>query len=117
VIGSVGGPICPHLTAAALSNDPVTRMKHVMVSSVAFLYPLHNWGKPLNPILGETYQAYLPNGSMVYMEQVCHHPPVSFINFVGPNELFCFSGYSDFTVKASLNSINLEVGGTKQVSF
>jgi hypothetical protein len=44
-----------YLNAAALTNDPVERMKLVMTATIAFLYPTHMFEKPLNPILGETY--------------------------------------------------------------
>jgi hypothetical protein len=117
IYGSVAGPMAPHLTAAAMASDPVERMKHVITSTIAFLYPCHSWGKPLNPILGETYQAYLPDGSLVSVEQVSHHPPVSYIIVDGPNGLYRFSGYSDIAIKAWMNSITLEVTGKKVVSF
>jgi hypothetical protein len=32
--------------------------------------------KPFNPILGETYQAFI-DGCPVYGEQISHHPPIS----------------------------------------
>jgi hypothetical protein len=32
--------------------------------------------KPFNPILGETFQAYLKGIPIVY-EQISHHPPIS----------------------------------------
>jgi hypothetical protein len=92
-------------------------MKFVMTASIAFLYPCHHWGKPLNPILGETYQGLLPDGSKICMEQICHHPPISYINVTGPNGIFTFSGYSIFAIKAYLNSIILEVKGHKKISF
>ena len=46
-----------YLNAAGMATDPVERMKFVMTASIAFLYPCHTWDKPLNPILGETFQA------------------------------------------------------------
>jgi len=45
-------PSC--LMAAAEATDPVERLKHVMVTSLSFVYSTHTWDKPLNPILGET---------------------------------------------------------------
>jgi hypothetical protein len=51
----VGGPITPFLNAAALTTDPLKRMKYVIVSSFAFIHYCHKWIKPLNPIIGETY--------------------------------------------------------------
>ena len=38
--------------------------------------------KPFNPILGETYQGFL-NGCPIFMEQVSHHPAISYLYFVG----------------------------------
>lgn len=45
-----------YLTKAALTSDPIERMKFVMTQSLSFIYPTHTFDKPLNPILGETYQ-------------------------------------------------------------
>jgi hypothetical protein len=92
-------------------------MKLVMTSTIALLYPCHNFEKPLNPVLGETFQAYNPDGSFVYMEQVMHHPPISYFCMDGPNGSYSLSGYSNFAVKMSFNSITLEVGGFRQIKF
>ena len=56
------------LNAAALAKDPVERMKYVMIASIAYIGKCHHWDKPLNPILGETFQGYLPDGGEVFME-------------------------------------------------
>ena len=56
------------LTRAALSTDPIERMKFVMTTSLSFLQPCHVFEKPLNPILGETMQGKLADGSSIYME-------------------------------------------------
>lgn len=47
-----------YLNHAALSKDPLERFKFVMVASIAFFYYEKIWDKPLNPILGETYEAF-----------------------------------------------------------
>ena len=36
-----------------------------------------NQQKPFNPIIGETFQGFL-NGNPVYLEQISHHPPISY---------------------------------------
>lgn len=95
----------------------VLRMKHVMTSSISFLYPCHSFDKPLNPILGETYQATLQDGSMLYVEQVSHHPPISYMLLEGPNGIYRFYGYSSFDVKAHMNSIDLKIAGWKRCDF
>jgi hypothetical protein len=59
-------------------------MKHVIVGSISYIYPCHTFEKPLNPILGETYQACLPDGTNIYVEQICHKPPISYVLVDGP---------------------------------
>ena len=56
--------------------------------------PTHHWNKPLNPILGETYQARSPDGSRYYLEQVSHRPPVAYFVHYGPQDIFRFSSYA-----------------------
>jgi hypothetical protein len=106
-----------YFNAAALSTDPIERLKHVMCASVSYLFPCHTWNKPLNPVLGETYQGTLLDETNVYLEQISHHPPISFILVEGPDQIYRFSGYSNFSVKASLNSINLDVQGFRTITF
>ena len=55
---------------------------------------------------------------MIYLEQVCHKPPISFVLFEGPEFApYRWSGYTSLSVKAYFNSINLEVGGYKLIEF
>lgn len=56
LVASIGCVGPAYLNASALTKDPIERMKYVMVASVAFIGNLHTFDKPLNPILGETYQ-------------------------------------------------------------
>lgn len=106
-----------YLTAAAYSKDPIERMKYVIVISLSYIYKAHFFDKPLNPILGETYQARLDDGSEIFLEQVCHHPPISYYLQCGPNNCYRYSAYSSFSPKAHMNSIDLNVVGTKKVEF
>lgn len=103
--------------AAGKATDPVERMKHVMLTNICYMYPCHNWGKPLNPILGETYQDRLKDGCHVYMEQVSHHPPISYMSLEGPDGLYSFQAYTEIAVRLRLNSIYLDVDGEKCVTF
>ena len=63
---SIHTPI--YLMAAALNPDPVEKMKHTMLTSLTYIYPTHTFDKPLNPILGETVQGTLDDGTQVYLE-------------------------------------------------
>lgn len=47
-------------------------------------HAFENWRKPFNPILGETWQASLSDGTTMFMEQISHHPPVSAFHMEGP---------------------------------
>ena len=75
--GAIHSPL--YLTAAASNADPVERMKFIMTNSLSYVQPTHVFDKPLNPILGETYQAQMQDGSQIYFEQICHHPPISYM--------------------------------------
>jgi hypothetical protein len=55
LIALIGGVHPIFLNAAAMTDDPIERLKLVMCASVALVYPTHQFEKPLNPILGETY--------------------------------------------------------------
>jgi len=68
IIGKVPDSKAMYFNAAAASNDPLERMKHVITASYAYLYPCHMWDKPLSPILGETYQASLEDGTQIFTE-------------------------------------------------
>ena len=49
---------------------------------------------PFNPILGETYQVKKPNGTQLFLEQTCHHPPTSHYIIIGPDEKYRIFGYA-----------------------
>lgn len=66
-----------YLTAAARTDDPILRMKHVAAFVVSGLHCMETLGKPFNPILGSTYHAVLDDGVPCYVEQTSHHPPVT----------------------------------------
>ena len=77
-----------YFSAAGYATDPVERMKFVMIGSIAALHPTHHFDKPLNPVLGETFQAKLIDGTEVFLEQTCHHPPISSILVDGPENIY-----------------------------
>ncbi|GIL82684.1 hypothetical protein Vretimale_8263 [Volvox reticuliferus] len=88
-----------YLADASQSSDPVERMKLVTTWFVAGLHhAFENWRKPFNPILGETWQATLSDGTTMFMEQISHHPPVSAFHMEGPGGSYRFLGLSQPTV-------------------
>jgi hypothetical protein len=60
--------------------------------SPGFHHAFARWAKPFNPILGETWEAALPDGSRIYLEQISHHPPISAFQLQGPDGLYSFAG-------------------------
>lgn len=69
---------------------------------------LHNTcylGKPFNPILGETYQARFPDGTMVYCEQSSHHPPVTAWQVLGPGGAYRMYGWGEWMASFRGNSV------------
>ena len=65
------------LTKAYHCADPIERMKYVVAFAISGIHcspDLCRSKAPFNPIVGETYQARIPDGSMLYMEQTLHVP-------------------------------------------
>lgn len=61
---------------------------------------------PFNPILGETYQVNKSNGTQLYLEQTCHHPPTSHYVIIGPKESYKIFGYAIVIIKFFLKWLN-----------
>lgn len=70
-----------YLEKASLTADPLEQFK----LAVAFYFSMLHLGveqqKPFNPIIGETYQALL-GGTHVDLEQISHHPPISYLHVI-----------------------------------
>jgi len=92
-------------------------MKAVIASSIAFLWRNHSFEKPLNPVLGETYQAKCIDGADLYMEQTCHHPPRSHTYIQGPDNRYIVHGWNEYSVKAYMNSAVCTPRGHKTFIF
>jgi hypothetical protein len=71
------------LNRAADATDPLERMKLVLAFTVAGMHHSVGQLKPFNPILGETFQTLLNDGTEVCCEHTSHHPPISNFQFTG----------------------------------
>lgn len=103
------------MNRAAMETDPVERFKLVIACFVATPYYLNMFLKPLNPILGETLQATLIDGTQIYAEQISHHPPISYFLIVGPKDSYKFSGLYDFDISPGLNSLTMKNKGKRRI--
>ena len=57
-----------YLNRASMIEDRIERMRLLMSASVSYFYNEKIWEKPLNPLLGETYQARGQDGAFIFME-------------------------------------------------
>jgi len=105
------------MNAAALTEDPLERIKLLITAAVSHMEPCNTFEKPLNPVLGETYHAYMEDGTQIYCEQTCHHPPISHISIYGPDNLYEFSMHTGYSAKAGWNSVTVDVTGSKYIKF
>ena len=101
------------LNKAASIEDPLERMKLLMAHNLSFFYKEKIFEKPLNPILGETYQARGQDGSWIYLEQVSHHPPVT--GFISEHPLYKYTGAMEWSIRAGLQSATIEYVGERSV--
>jgi len=54
------------MNAAALTEDPIERIKLLITASVSHMEPCNTFEKPLNPVMGETYHAYMEDSTQIY---------------------------------------------------
>lgn len=116
----LGDPLVfPNLMMKAVhAKNPVERLKWVVTYFVAGYHRAFlTWSKPFNPILGETWQASLSDGTCVYMEQISHHPPVSAFQIIGPRHCFYFHGHAQPSVTYKTNAITSYAHGERQLEF
>jgi hypothetical protein len=91
MVNAIGTMACTapyYMTASALRVDPVERMKFLIAGQISYQYPCHKFAKPLNPILGETFAGQLDDGTEIFCEQTSHHPPITSVHMVGPENLY-----------------------------
>ena len=106
-----------YMNLAYESNNSLEQMKYTIVACISSWYKSNVFLKPLNPILGETYEMIWEDGSHEYIEQTSHHPPCSNFILFGPNNLYIYSGYLNYTTHAYLNSLKLTNVGKRYVKF
>ncbi|TDH71347.1 hypothetical protein CCR75_003514 [Bremia lactucae] len=71
------------LNVAATQDNVLERFKYVLTFAVAGLHHSIGQLKPFNPIVGETFQSTLNDGTDVSCEHTSHHPPISNFQFTG----------------------------------
>ena len=99
----------PHfITKACDIEDPLERFKHVIATPIAAMHLCTGQLKPFNPILGETLEAELADGSKLYCEHISHHPPITCMSMEDVNGRYSYNGSVECT--ASLGANHLKAG-------
>jgi hypothetical protein len=106
-----------YLNLAYISGDYLERLKLVIVATLSSWYKSSVMLKPLNPVLGETYEMIWEDGSHEYVEQTCHHPPTSNFYILGPKKNWIYCGYFSFSSSAFINSVKLRNNGKRYIKF
>lgn len=107
------------LEKAAASEDPVQRLQWVTTFLISALYinleECQSRG-PLNPVLGETYTGVKSNGTTIFCEQTCHHPPISNWQIYGKG--FVYNGHGMLAAGlAGPNSLKASRKGANRITF
>ena len=89
-------------------------MKHAIILMISMGTIGLSLQKPFNPILGETYQAYIDN-CPVYMEQIEHHPAITTVYFIGRGYKIHGSVIPNISIR--LNSVKCYSEAPLKISF
>lgn len=106
-----------YLTNAANSRDKIDRFKQVIAFAISGIYCASQQLKPFSAILGETFQGHFDDGTQVYVEHVCHHPPIAEYYIVGPNSSYTMHAYHQFRINMSANTLVGQQDGPNTVEF
>ena len=107
----------PYYMYLAQNKDVVERLKYTIVATLSPFFCSSFFLKPLNPVLGETFEGYFGDGTQFYVEQSSHHPPVSHYEVYGPNKSYYYCGYSQFSSSAGLNTLYVNNKGKRYMKF
>ena len=86
--------------AAAAADEPHERVKYVLGWVIAAMPHAISQYKPFNPLLGETYQATLADGTTIDCEHTSHHPPIT--NYYVKSHLF--KVYGSLTINGEIHA-------------
>ena len=90
---------------AGKSTDPLESFKQVIIFSLSNLHFSASQLKPFNPLLGETLQMKMYDGSKIYMEHTSHHPCVSNFYIKDVDGDYSISGYYDMQPEGTMKML------------
>lgn len=107
----------PYYMNMTHGEDIVERLKLTITATISSFAYSGYFLKPMNPVIGETYESVFSDGSKYYAEQTSHHPPVTSYELIGPNKSYYYSGYSQYSSTAWLNSFSVTNKGKRYMQF
>ena len=93
------------IKVAAETDDDLESLKYIICFGLSALFRSSQQLKPLNPMLGETYQCQLQDGTKIYLEHTCHTPPTSHFYVLGADNLYTISGYFDMGMGGTMKAL------------
>jgi hypothetical protein len=102
---------------AAQSTSIIDRFKYAVWYFISGMQVCTGQLKPFNPILGETMQAKIPDGSNVYWEHISHHPPITTYSLEDVDKEYLVWGSSEFTANLGGNSMKAGQEGNNYIKF
>lgn len=106
-----------YLNLASQTPDPLERFKYVVVATISCFHKSSHFLKPMNPVLGETYEMLWEDGSKIFLEQTFHHPPISHFYMIGPKNNYKYYGFCNFGAGAGFNSVKVNNKGKRYIEF
>lgn len=109
------GPI--YLRKAADAQDSSERMRMIMTFVMSGLHNGAQQLKPFNPIIGETYNAFWPDGTAITIEHTSHHPPISHFFVEDSQKKYKIHGYYEYKAKLKGNIVIGKQAGPSVIEF
>eukprot|EP00826_Nyctotherus_ovalis_P045740 TRINITY_DN5091_c0_g2_i1.p1 TRINITY_DN5091_c0_g2~~TRINITY_DN5091_c0_g2_i1.p1 ORF type:complete len:501 (-),score=132.62 TRINITY_DN5091_c0_g2_i1:126-1628(-) len=106
-----------YLSAAARTGDKVEKMKNVIAFAISGIYTGMQQLKPFNPLIGETMEASLADGTRFFLEHTSHHPPISNFFVQGPQNSYTMYGHHEYRGNVTTNGLENEQHGPNIVEF
>ena len=102
------------LEKAGMTNNIIEQMKLTVAFFLSSMVLCIQQEKPFNPILGETFQGRM-NGCPIYLEQLKHHPAVTYYYMIGRN--YKLYGTHEPVANLSANTLQAEQRGNPAAEF
>ncbi|EGC37986.1 hypothetical protein DICPUDRAFT_29412, partial [Dictyostelium purpureum] len=106
-----------YLQKACETNDPVERLKLIVSFAVSGLHLTTTIAKPFNPLLGETFECDLSDGSTAFIEQISHHPPISSWRLHEKNGRYKYTGNVCWSASCRGNVVRGCLKGPHNIEF